>query len=278
MKEGLTNEEIAERLGISLSGAKYHVAEVMSKLGLKNRHEAARWRPARAPLPAFLLAWPRRVGYRLGTLVTIAMLAMVAVLLAGFVVGMAILGSRSDTPQGIGPDRDEERQPVQLLPELPDASVRLPEPDQVTSTGICEVTPSVTSGSTRRVGPISQGAIAIAARLSCPVFLETTSCDPAKVWPIPGYIQVCDRDGARVDSYGTVTVAALLAPPPGAIAGDFVCRNDMPVVFDESGQIAAGASCQYPVDRLPSGTGLSITACFSVRDRESCSLFPYTLP
>ncbi|HSP55465.1 MAG TPA: helix-turn-helix transcriptional regulator [Dehalococcoidia bacterium] len=38
---GLTNEEIAERLGITLDGAKYHVSEILSKLGVASREEAA---------------------------------------------------------------------------------------------------------------------------------------------------------------------------------------------------------------------------------------------
>src|SRR5438132_2666425 len=42
---GLTNEEIAERLGISLDGAKYHVSQILSKLGVGTREEAAAWRP-----------------------------------------------------------------------------------------------------------------------------------------------------------------------------------------------------------------------------------------
>ena len=42
---GLTNEEIAHRLDISLDGAKYHVSQILSKLGVPTREEAAVWRP-----------------------------------------------------------------------------------------------------------------------------------------------------------------------------------------------------------------------------------------
>jgi DNA-binding CsgD family transcriptional regulator len=41
LRLGLTNEEIAERLGISLDGAKYHVSQILSKLGVASRDEAA---------------------------------------------------------------------------------------------------------------------------------------------------------------------------------------------------------------------------------------------
>lgn len=65
VREGLTNEAIADRLGISFAAAKYHVAEIMSKLGVGSRQEAVqrvdeetrgRW----AALP--VVAWLRRGG------------------------------------------------------------------------------------------------------------------------------------------------------------------------------------------------------------------------
>lgn len=45
LREGLTNAQIAERLGITERGAKYHVTEILGKLGLNNRRDAAEWRP-----------------------------------------------------------------------------------------------------------------------------------------------------------------------------------------------------------------------------------------
>lgn len=46
LREELSNEQIAERLGISVSGVKYHVSEILGKLGLENRTDAARWAAA----------------------------------------------------------------------------------------------------------------------------------------------------------------------------------------------------------------------------------------
>jgi DNA-binding CsgD family transcriptional regulator len=43
LREGLTNEQIAHRLAISANTAKFHVAEILSKLGVSSRDEAARW-------------------------------------------------------------------------------------------------------------------------------------------------------------------------------------------------------------------------------------------
>jgi DNA-binding CsgD family transcriptional regulator len=41
LRRGLTNEEIAGRLGISVAGAKYHVSQILSRLGVSGRDEAA---------------------------------------------------------------------------------------------------------------------------------------------------------------------------------------------------------------------------------------------
>jgi hypothetical protein len=48
LREGLTNREIAGQLGMSLKVAEYHVAEVIGRLGVRNRYEAAVW-PERPP-------------------------------------------------------------------------------------------------------------------------------------------------------------------------------------------------------------------------------------
>jgi hypothetical protein len=58
LKKGYSNRDIAEELQVSLAGAKYHVSEIISKLGVSSREEAASWdaREDRrhAIVPAFL--------------------------------------------------------------------------------------------------------------------------------------------------------------------------------------------------------------------------------
>lgn len=49
LREGLNNVEMAERLGISRDGVKYHVSQILSKLNVESREEAAVWEPERAP-------------------------------------------------------------------------------------------------------------------------------------------------------------------------------------------------------------------------------------
>lgn len=49
IRDGLTNPQIAERLGIGVEGVKYHVSEILSKVGVSSREEAARWREGTRP-------------------------------------------------------------------------------------------------------------------------------------------------------------------------------------------------------------------------------------
>ncbi len=50
LAEGRTNREIGEALGMTLDGAKWHVGEIISKLGVGSREEAAEWwRRSRRP-------------------------------------------------------------------------------------------------------------------------------------------------------------------------------------------------------------------------------------
>ncbi|MFG3398391.1 response regulator transcription factor [Streptomyces parvus] len=43
MSSGLTNDEIGERLFVSLGTVKAHIGAILTKLGVRNRVEAAMW-------------------------------------------------------------------------------------------------------------------------------------------------------------------------------------------------------------------------------------------
>jgi DNA-binding CsgD family transcriptional regulator len=87
LQEGLTNEQIAARMGISADGAKYHVAEILSKLGVSSREEAARVVPQRRRFG--FLPWLPSQTRRPTPLITAGVaLVMVVALLALFMLGL----------------------------------------------------------------------------------------------------------------------------------------------------------------------------------------------
>jgi DNA-binding CsgD family transcriptional regulator len=61
LREGLTNEQIGQRLGISPDGAKFHVSEIIGRLGVADRHEAASWQPEGAPAGRLAALAPLRL-------------------------------------------------------------------------------------------------------------------------------------------------------------------------------------------------------------------------
>ncbi|MCH8994391.1 MAG: hypothetical protein IH959_05405 [Chloroflexi bacterium] len=102
IREGLSNERIASRLGISIDGAKFHVSEILGKLGVANRHEAARWsalggeeaRPWWLTAGAPLLLW-RRLPFGWLSPALVAILA--GALFAGIgLLVWALLATRGD--------------------------------------------------------------------------------------------------------------------------------------------------------------------------------------
>src|SRR5262245_39779119 len=86
LRDGLTNREIAERLGISLAGAKFHVSEIISKLGVSGREEAALWRERLSGVAPLLALWRRLyvprtaavAGAATATLVLLLFLALIS--------------------------------------------------------------------------------------------------------------------------------------------------------------------------------------------------------
>jgi DNA-binding CsgD family transcriptional regulator len=56
---GKTNPEIAEKLGITLDGAKFHIREILSKLEVHSREEAAEWWMKNRGLGRRMASWVR---------------------------------------------------------------------------------------------------------------------------------------------------------------------------------------------------------------------------
>jgi hypothetical protein len=97
LRDGLSNERIAERLSITERTARYHVSEILSKLGLSSRQEAARWSEG-GERRAWWALGPLALGWRkaAGVLVAAALVAGVAVGVALLVWGMTRTGGSGD--------------------------------------------------------------------------------------------------------------------------------------------------------------------------------------
>src|SRR5438874_4377950 len=83
LREDLSNEAIADRLGISAETVKSHVSSILLKLGVESRRAAAAWRPDSAPVVGRLA--PVRALRRLhfGSLTPVVGGAAVVVVAAG---------------------------------------------------------------------------------------------------------------------------------------------------------------------------------------------------
>ena len=91
MARGKSNAEIAETLGISLQGAKWHVSEVMSKLQSDSREEAADyWRRYNGIPPRFARVFRGLVGL---SVVKWAGAATVAAIVAAGGIAIAVVAS-----------------------------------------------------------------------------------------------------------------------------------------------------------------------------------------
>ena len=75
LREGLTNEQIGERLGVTVHAARYHVSEILSKLGVSSREEAARWQPERRRW--WSLAAPLTAAKAAGVAVVLALVVQI---------------------------------------------------------------------------------------------------------------------------------------------------------------------------------------------------------
>jgi Tol biopolymer transport system component/DNA-binding CsgD family transcriptional regulator len=79
LREGLSNREIGDELGVTRDGIKYHVTQILLKLGVATREEAAAWHPV-APVD---IAPANRFTARLSGISRLGLIGAAGVLLAG---------------------------------------------------------------------------------------------------------------------------------------------------------------------------------------------------
>ena len=113
VREGLTNEQIASRLGISRDGVKYHVSEILGKLGMEDRIEAARWYDRQTRQRAGLFGWFGGLFRRSGEsaqpaaqAIAVGAIVVAAVGLIALLAGVLVMQSRSTAqPEALPDDR-----------------------------------------------------------------------------------------------------------------------------------------------------------------------------
>lgn len=116
LREGLTNAEIGERLGVSVHAVKFHVSNMLSKLGLEGREDLARWKPETAR---------ERMRSRLGSILGLLKLgggvkvgASIAMAGAGLGAG-AVLFAMANAGDDDPPSQDAEKTPeTGALPDV----------------------------------------------------------------------------------------------------------------------------------------------------------------
>lgn len=90
LRNDLSDQQIADRLDITLAGAKYHVSEILTKLGVDSREEAAAWQPSERARPW----WQRAIALSLvWKAAGVAVIAAAAVGIGVLAWGVAKTGS-----------------------------------------------------------------------------------------------------------------------------------------------------------------------------------------
>lgn len=102
LARGYSNPQIGEALGISLDGAKWHVSEIMSRLGVASREDAAAWwreynKPAARLARAAHVVWPFAAWARAGA-------AIVGVGAASAIAVVTVIALNSGGPATALPD------------------------------------------------------------------------------------------------------------------------------------------------------------------------------
>jgi len=110
LREDLTNDQIAERLGVTVHAARYHVSEILSKLGVATREEAAAWQPEK------VRAGPR---WSIALQIWLAAAAAVALIAVGVLAWGVSRGSGDDDLAGVVTSRSPTSAPSTVDSQSP---------------------------------------------------------------------------------------------------------------------------------------------------------------
>lgn len=201
MARGLTNYQIAQELGISLEGAKYHVSEILARLDVDSREEAvSAWKRERRPFNRLASgAWLPQVG----AIIRVAGLAALTAVVVAIV--FVILSGRGD---------DEPTSPV---------------PPSATSTATATDTAVALSPTTSTPqAPTTALDVDGWPVIECPVMAMPHRVVPRKITIcLPADWTVLDRDQPMefAQFYSDTTYAYQPGTPAEAIALQFISRR-----------------------------------------------------
>lgn len=125
LREGLTNEQIAQRLSVTHDTAKFHVSEILGKLGVGSRAEAAAWQPQAPPrrrtfVPALVLPFGLQLEGA-GRAFAVAVIGLTAGALGLLTFGVLLSNGSADRSLGkIAFERDGDI----WVRDLPDGTPR----------------------------------------------------------------------------------------------------------------------------------------------------------
>lgn len=179
---GCTNAEIADQLGISLDGAKYHVREILAKLDVSSREEAAaEWRRSKNPV-ARLRVVSATVLAAVGARIAIAAAAAVVLAGAGFAAVVLLVATGDEAPSTPSVTSAPTVQPTAAVSPTATASAVAALPSCTSATAALRLD-LLPAGDNVRLQLSASGSIA--CTLSGPVWLHIirVPADPAPLGP-----------------------------------------------------------------------------------------------
>jgi hypothetical protein len=116
-----SNQEIADALGISLDGAKWHLREILSKLGVDSREEAAEYwrRRSNVPRRAFGTVATLLVGWRAAGVIVAALVGVGALAMYAFSRSDELGAAPVSSPSAEAPTPTSTPNPTPTIPPRP---------------------------------------------------------------------------------------------------------------------------------------------------------------
>ncbi len=182
LRRGGTNAEIAARLGVTLDAVKFHISNMLGKLGLENRRQLAAWRPEPRRRLFGLLALPAALDPVGRVLVWAGVAAAGAAAVAVAAVVLLVLAGLDDSEQQVAQVPTATAMATATAPPAatpaPTATATLSATATPTPTATAAPTPAPAAAATPTPTP-SPTAAATPAPAPTPTATPTPTAAPA---------------------------------------------------------------------------------------------------